>query len=426
MKIEIMRQHRTMKIKKLILPLSVVLGVVGIIFIISLVNTAGITGKVTNLQQGMDKMIQDMIQQRTKEITKQITEQITSGQTPAGGLPGGQIPGILPASTTTADVPCDLTPQPRQFSSTPYYTGPLLDAHLHMPAGFEIPAAVAQQVDWTAPVWDKDISTAEFICLLDREQSKMAIGFHIVPNIVPSMFVNAAKDLEKKYPGRVAHFVTPAHLTSIDLTPLQLEEILKANPGLFKGLGEYAWYRADYKGKSPEDPSFLKIYDLANKYKLIVMIHADEGQQAGLERVLQKYPQVTFLFHGSDYMSSYAGELVCKHPNAYFTIDGDLWDIPNDHQSVNLYGNENKEEFIADFKRDFEKVQGAALRQWKTAIEKCPDKFVWGTDRGKDWHFDQGVGALLEEGARSFIGQLDPAVQEKIAYQNAERLLKEQ
>ena len=32
---------------------------------------------------------------------------------------------------------------------------------------------------------------------------------------------------------------------------------------------------------------------------------------------------------------------------------------------------------------------------------------------------------LIEESARSFIGQLDPSVQEKFAYKNAEKLLQE-
>ena len=48
-----------------------------------------------------------------------------------------------------------------------------------------------------------------------------------------------------------------------------------------------------------------------------------------------------------------------------------------------------------------------------------------GTDRAFAWHFDPEVGALIEESARIFIGQLDPAVQEKFAYKNAERLLGE-
>ena len=58
-------------------------------------------------------------------------------------------------------------------------------------------------------------------------------------------------------------------------------------------------------------------------------------------------------------------------------------------------------------------------------IEAHPDQFVWGTDRGGIalWTFDLVVGQTLVDYARAFIGRLDPTVQEKFAYKNAERLL---
>lgn len=349
-------------------------------------------------QGEMDSMIQDMMEQ----------------------MMGGGIPSTIQKKEEAA---CDKTPIPRKFNTNPYYTGLLVDSHIHMPSAFQVPPAIAQQADWDAPVLDKDVYKSELICLLDKEHTNSAFGFYLVTNMLSGTFVNAARQMEQKYPGRIAPFLTPSHLTDLDLTSDEIEEILVSNPGLFKGLGEIAFYKASYKGMSPEDPAFLKIYDLANKHNLIVMIHADEGQQQVIQRILQKYPNVIFLFHGNVEMGPYAAEVVAKYPNAYFTIDGDLWDLPKDHQSVNLYGAATKEEFISDFKRDYKRVQSAAIARWKNAIEKYPDKFLWGTDRGKDWHFDPEVGALLEESARSFIGQLNPAVQEKFAYKNAERLI---
>lgn len=64
-----------------------------------------------------------------------------------------------------------------------------------------------------------------------------------------------------------------------------------------------------------------------------------------------------------------------------------------------------------------------AVAHWKPLIEKYPDRFTWGTDRWFAWHFDPEVGGLIEELSRSFIGKLDPAVQENFAYKNAERML---
>jgi len=56
-------------------------------------------------------------------------------------------------------------------------------------------------------------------------------------------------------------------------------------------------------------------------------------------------------------------------------------------------------------------------------IEKYPDQVMWGMDRGHTWHFDEEVGGLLVEYSRVFIGGLDPELQEKYAYKNAEQLL---
>ena len=64
-------------------------------------------------------------------------------------------------------------------------------------------------------------------------------------------------------------------------------------------------------------------------------------------------------------MEPYAEEIVSKYPNAYFTLDGPFWDISNEHKSVSLYGSGSKEEFVSDFKRDFDKVLNSALSSWK-------------------------------------------------------------
>ena len=71
----------------------------------------------------------------------------------------------------------------------------------------------------------------------------------------------------------------------------------------------------------------------------------------------------------------------------------------------------------------FNEVLHAALSEWKLRIEAHPSRFMWGTDRWYDWHFDAEVGGLLEEFGRAFIGRLSPAVQENFAHKNAEALL---
>ena len=71
---------------------------------------------------------------------------------------------------------------------------------------------------------------------------------------------------------------------------------------------------------------------------------------------------------------------------------------------------------------------GKDLATWKDFIERHPDQVLWGTDRGvgSTWSLDPEVALTLNNYTRAFIGRLDPSVQEKFAYKNAERLFSKQ
>ena len=99
-------------------------------------------------------------------------------------------------------------------------------------------------------------------------------------------------------------------------------------------------------------------------------------------------------------------------------------------EDTSLYGDqyllntrETKQSFLAAL-ADFEPLLEKDLAAWKELIEEHPDRFVWGTDRGDAvWTFDREVGRTLVDYGRAFIGRLDPGVQAKFAYQNAETLI---
>ena len=371
-------------------------------------------GRITNeqadkvTQSGIDRITDEIVRQRTEEITRQILG--GDSEASAGKL---------------KEVQCDRSPTQRQFASNSYYTGPLIDVHLHIPFTFEVPKAIYQQADWDAPILEKEVAAGSIICIFDKEKISSAFGFYAVPNLLKGLAVRPIAQIEQKYPGRIIPFLMPTHVSGLDLKPDEAEKVLNSNKGLFKGYGEIGFYKGSYKGISPDDSSLLEFYKIADKHNLIVMMHPDNGQQQAIERILTEYPNVKFLFHGEQ-MRPYAADIVGKYANAYYTIDTDLSDIPDDYQSVNLYGSGSKENFVFELKRDHTRVLDSAIATWKLAVEKHPDKFLWGTDRGYAWHFNSEVGALIEESSRSFIGQLDPAVQEKFAYKNAERLLQEQ
>jgi len=368
-------------------------------------------GRITN--QEADRITQGEIGSITDEMVKQRTDEITR-QILGGGPETGA--GKL------KEVKCDKTPTQRQFSSSPYYTGPLIDAHLHMPLTFDAPKALYAQAEYDGAVLEKDVAAGSIMCVFDKTGVKSALGFYAIPNLIKGQAVVQVKAIDETFKGRITPFIMTAHVSTLNLQPADVESVLKANPGLFKGIGEFGMYKPAYKGTSPDDASLRAFYDIAASHGLTVMIHLDNGQREAIEKILQDYSGVNFLFHGHE-MRSYAAELVAKYPNAYYSIDGELNDIPDEHESANLYGDKTKEEFVANFKRDYETILAGAAATWKGQIEKNPTKFLWGTDRAYPMHFDAEVGGLLDEIARAFIGQLDPAVQEKFAYRNAERLL---
>jgi len=349
-------------------------------------------------------------QEEIDRIAQEKTEEITRG-----------ILGSGTASSSLKTVECDKTPVARQFSASSYYEGPLIDAHLHMPFTFDVPQALYAQADFNGATLEKGVPAASLICLFDKTNVKSALGFYVVPSLLKTQSLVQIKQIDEQYPNKITPFIMTAHVSALNIQPADVESVIKSNPGLFKGFGELALYKDAYKGVSPDDESLRLYYALAEKYDLVVMVHPDDGQQEAVKKILKDYPKVKFLFHGHEIVPSIA-EIIAI-PNAFYTIDTDLSDVPGESQSVNLYADKTKDQFITDFKRDYDKIQAAALKNWKNFIEQYPDKFLWGTDRAYTMHFDDEVGALLDESARAFIAQLDPAVRENFAYKNAEKLL---
>ena len=83
----------------------------------------------------------------------------------------------------------------------------------------------------------------------------------------------------------------------------------------------------------------------------------------------------------------------------------------------------SEEKLISKLRQTFVQDVDENLNKWKKMIENNPDQVMWGMDRGYSHHFDDEVHGLLVEYSRAFIGGLDPEVQEKYAYKNAEQLL---
>ena len=317
-------------------------------------------------------------------------------------------------NTKEENYKCDTTQKPREFSTDEYYTGPLIDSHMHFPTVFEVPTFIFNSLGFQQfATLGKDITVDELICSMDKGNIKSLIGFHLTQSFNTGQIIDTANKIDKRHPGRVHHFIMPSPFLSPIFPPNDLDSILKSNPGLFKGYGELGFYLEPLLKYSPDDEILLQTYDVAEKHNLIVMIHPDGHQKYDLKRAFENNPNVIFFIHGGE-SEHYIQELM-EYPNVFYSLDANLFD--------NFYAAKDKEEFLPELRRNFYTRLNGNVNKWKTIIEDHPDRFTWGMDRALIWHYDEEVVGLLEEFSRAFIGKLSPEVQEKFAYQNAERML---
>ena len=308
-----------------------------------------------------------------------------------------------------------------QFNAEPYYSGPLFDAHFHMPPNYEEEPEESPLFPkgFRMPVLGEDITLNEILCSFDKEKVTGAFLFYLWNYNDLEQSIQDAADMKKQLPAGIHLFLTP-----LELEAKELDDIVSSHKGVFDGFGEIVFYDPDREGATPDDSISLEINNIAEKHNFVVMFHPDSGQETKVENALKKNPNVKFLLHGPQIEDSITN-LIEKYPNVYYSIDTILISKPSSRGAPLMYTVTNKEEYKRELTQNFDAMLNDAVNKWKNRIEQHPDRFMWGTDRAGDWTFDEETSVLIEEFTRAFIGQLDSAVQEKYAYKNAEKLLQD-
>ncbi len=318
------------------------------------------------------------------------------------------------------------------------YQGALIDAHMHVPP---IPDGPFRKPDGPMKRLGMGINVAmaDYVCLMESENIKKVFAFFPVWEPIIDESLLLVKQTMEKYPERFVPLIMPPDRDDRadgfpTVTAGELRKMLAVYPNLFKGYGEIGLYeRGDNGGPKgapalpPDSPRLEAIYPVIKKNNLFVYFHLGRGQKEAFEKVLSENSDVNFIWHGDQLIPYEEGgrqnlkhidDILSRHPNAYYEVD-------------ELYGDTfimrpevSKQEFLAHFK-DYEPLLKKDLETWKSFIEKHPDQIIWGTDRGAGapWSLDLKVGEALIRYSRAFIGRLNPDVQEKYAYKNAEKLL---
>lgn len=340
------------------------------------------------------------------------------------------VDSFLQQRVNAAFKPVNCPIEPRTFPPGAY-TGPLMDMHVHIGAIPDGPLG-----DTPDPgeriLLSVNASIEDYICMMDVEGTKAALAFFPVWEPTKPM-LDVVKRTMETYPDRFIPFIMPpANDDSPDgfptVTADELQAMLSVYPGLFKGYGEIGLYARD--GGAPELPPdsqrLQAIYPVLRERNLLVYFHLGQGQKAAFEGVLEQNPDITFIFHGDQLIEDAGGgdnlelidEILSDHPNVYYGIDELYGDVYLMREGV------TKEQFLAHFENP-EPLLEKDVKSWSRFIEKHPDRVIWDTDRGGSvrWALDPDIAIVLNDYSRLFIGRLDPSVQEKFAYKNAEALV---
>ena len=316
-----------------------------------------------------------------------------------------------------------------------YYSGPLIDSHLHIPPlpddGFgdlEAPEDSTESGGVDSALYDsiaeedvpflgRTVSIGDIVCSLQNEGSIRAFAFFPVYEDIQVHQIEVAERVMEQYPSLFVPFIQSSGSEVSTVEADLLQEWLQIKPDLFFGLGEVGDSPTEPINPPPDSVIYTENFEVARDHNLAVYFHTGEGHHENMARALQRFPDITFIVHG-DFVRPHIDGLMDQYPNIYFTFN-DIFD-----EVIPLFRFGNKEDFISAMQRDWDSMLEQALELYTPMIEAHPDRYMWGTDRADiAWNYDEDVGKLLADYGRAFIGRFDPEIQEKIAYKNAEFLV---
>lgn len=262
------------------------------------------------------------------------------------------------------------------------YTGPLMDAHSHVPNAKAIDAYVAAM---------KRHGVTKVLLL----------GVGGVQKDDPGWIAAAAK----KYPDLVLPALPLGDPLAANAAS-KLDEALAA--GRYRAVGEIHVRQVSRKiDRKLDDPTFGPILDAVAKHKIPLVVHLelDGASTAALSSALKKHAgAVVVLAHAGEGPPGRLEALLKAHPNLMVDLSGMHF------QRTPALATET----------------GPLDPAWKALIEKSPDRFMIGIDVWAAKLFEPAMLDRLMRWTRRVLGELSPAVAEQVAFRNAAKLFRAQ
>lgn len=244
----------------------------------------------------------------------------------------------------------------------------------------------------------------------------------------------------QKHPHRVVPFFNPGiggeevekylgdTLTEMYTKTLAASKAIVGND-FIRGFGEVETQEWNARHN---DVRVLQLVNLAQRNDLHFMFHPVASKIDDVEKMVEAYPDITFLIHmyreDLDKSMNQLIKILQEHDNLYFSMDaahilfvdslgGDL---------VYVYDSGNKQssidEFVSTFESKEKTMTADAIKAYKPLVDAVPDKVMWGTEIGPEYAFDPQVFDRAVKISRFVIAGFDQEHQEAVGYKNALRV----
>jgi len=256
------------------------------------------------------------------------------------------------------------------------YTGPLIDAHSHVPnaTAINVYAAAAKR---------------------HNVSKVLLLGVGGVQKDDPAWIAAA----QKKYPELVIAGAPVGDPAAVDRVESAIDQLNA------RAIGEVHVRQLSRKiDRDPSGVEFQKLLEVAAKRKLPVVIHDELDVRATerLERALAARREATIILaHAGESAPPRIESLLGRHPNLMVDLSG----------------------MHFQRKPSLASETGPLDPTWKALIEKMPDRFLFGIDVWAPRLFEPAMLDRLMTWTRRVLGELKPDVAERVAYGNAAALL---
>jgi predicted TIM-barrel fold metal-dependent hydrolase len=260
------------------------------------------------------------------------------------------------------------------------YAGPIVDAHSHVPNATAIETYVAAMKRHNVVkvvllgVGGAQKHDAAWIATAVRKHPDRVVAGQPVPEPTSPQ---AAAQLEAELARSRAHAAGEVHIRQVSRTI----------------------------DRSPADPAFVKVLEVAARHKVPVVIHQelDDKATAALEAALKAAPAATIvLAHAGSATPAAIEGLLGRHSNLVVDLSG----------------------------MHFQRTPALATEKgpldpaWKALIDKRADRFVIGIDVWAARLFEPVMLDRLMTWTRRILGELSPEAAERVAHRNAAALFR--